>query len=133
MTHPLRQSVNVPGAEPLYGNYSSSVVVSPGRLLFVSGQVATDENGKTIGAGDVKAQCECVLEKIEKIVAYNGGKMSDVVQDRVYVTDHRSRSEVLPIRLKHFPNNGPTSCFIEVASLASPEWLIEIEVVAALP
>ena len=87
MTHPLRQSVNVPGAEPLYPNYSSSVVVSPGRLLFVSGQVATDENGKTIGVGDVKAQCECVLEKIEKIVAYNGGKMSDVVQVSVIKTN----------------------------------------------
>ena len=131
--HPLRQSVNVPGCEPLYPNYSSSVIAKPGRLLFVSGQVAVDENGNTVAIGDVAAQADYVLEKIRKILEHNGATLENVVQDRVYVTDREFHPLVLPIRLKHFPNNGPASSFVEVASLRFPEWLIEIEVVAVLP
>ena len=133
MSESLRQSVNVPGCEALFGNYSSAVIVKPGRLLFVSGQVAVDENGKTVGVSDVARQCEYVLQKIEKIVTYNGGTVADIVQDRVYVTDRAFHPLVLPVRLKHFPENGPASAFVEVASLKDPEWLIEIEVVAVLP
>ena len=129
----LRQSVNVPGAAALFPNYSTSVVVKPGRLLFVSGQVATDENGKTVAAGDVAGQAEHILLKIEKILNFHGATAANVVQDHVYVTDRAFHPLVLPVRLKHFPKDGPTSSFVEVASLKDPSWLIEIEVVAVLP
>ena len=131
--HPLRQAVNVPGCEPLYPNYSSCVIAKPGRFMFVSGQVAVDENGNTIGIGDVAVQADCVLEKIRKILEYRGATLENVVQDRVYVTDREFHPLVLPVRLKHFPQNGPSSSFVEVASLRFPEWLIEIEVIAVLP
>ncbi|MBM3510090.1 MAG: RidA family protein [Alphaproteobacteria bacterium] len=129
----LRQSVNVPGAAALFPNYSTSVVVKPGRLLFISGQVATDENGKTVAPGDVVGQAEYVLQKIETILKFHGATAANVVQDHVYVTDRASHPLVLPVRLKHFPKDGPTSSFVEVASLKDPSWLIEIEVVAVLP
>ena len=70
--HPLRESVNVPGCEPLYPNYSSCVIAKPGRFVFVSGQVAVDEDGNNVGVGDVAAQADFVLEKIRKILEYNG-------------------------------------------------------------
>ena len=130
--HPLRQAVNVPGCEALYPNYSSCVVAKPGRLLFVSGQVAVDEDGNNVAVGDVAAQADYVLQKIDKILKYNGASLDNVVQDRVYVTDREFHPLVLPIRLKHFPKNGPASVFVEVASLRYPEWLIEIEVMAVL-
>ena len=131
--HPMREAVNVPGSEPLYPNYSTCVIARPGRFIFVSGQVAVDEGGHNIGIGDVAVQAEFVLQKINKILEYNGASLENVVKDTVYVTDREFHSIVLPIRLKHFPANGPASSFIELASLRFPEWLIEIEVVAVIP
>ena len=92
-----------------------------------------DEDGNNIGIGDVAVQAEFVLQRIKKILEYNGATLENVVQDRVHVTDREFHPIVLPIRLKHFPANGPASSFIEVASLRFPEWLIEIEVVAVIP
>lgn len=129
----MRKSVEVPGCEALFPNYSASVVVKPGRLLFISGQVAVDERGRNVGVGDVAAQTEFVLQKIEKILKFHGATAANVVQDHVFVTDRAFHPLVLPVRLKHFPKDGPTSSFIEVSSLKDPQWLIEIEVIAALP
>ena len=129
----IRESVNVPGAMPNYGYYSSSIVFTPGRLLFVSGQVAIDEDGNTVGVGDVRAQFEFILSRIQKIIEYNGGKLSDIVQERVFVTDVKFHKELRPIRMKHFPESGPASIFVIVQALPHDDLLLSMEVIAALP
>ncbi len=74
-------------AKPIRGYYSNCVRVSAGPLLFISGQVALDPEGRIVGKGDVRAQTVQVLENIRMILRANGADMEDVVSVTVYVTD----------------------------------------------
>ena len=58
-----------------------------GPLLFISGQVALDPEGRIVGKSDVRAQTVQVLENIRMILRANGADMEDVVSVTVYVTD----------------------------------------------
>lgn len=133
MTTSVRQSVNVPGAMPVAPYYSSSVVVTGGRLVFLSGQVAADENGDNVAVGDVRGQAEYVFDRMRKVVEYHGGTMADIVQYRVYITDPAYRAEIAPVRLAHFPDEAPVAVLIVAAALGHPDWLVEVEAIAALP
>jgi len=55
-----------------------------------------------------------------------------VVQTRTFLTDMAQRAAVNEIRARYFAENPPTSTAVEVSALARPEWLIEIEAVAAV-
>jgi enamine deaminase RidA (YjgF/YER057c/UK114 family) len=50
----------------------------------------------------------------------------------VYVTDIRAYDEIEDIRNHYFHANPPASVIVEVSKLARPEWIIEIEAIAAL-
>jgi reactive intermediate/imine deaminase len=119
-------------AAPLKGHYSNAVRVSAGPLLFISGQVAIDKVGKVVGKGDLRAQAEQVLENIRLILKANRADMRDVVQVIVYVTDIRAFHDISDIRLRYFPQNGPSSTIVEVSALALPDLMIEISAVAAV-
>lgn len=119
-------------APPLKGYYSNAVRLEAGPLLFVAGQISVDAQGKTVGAGDLRAQARQVLENIRTILRSNGADMNDVVNVTVYVTDMRAFHDIADIRLEYFPNNGPASAIVEVSKLALPELLIEISAIAAV-
>jgi reactive intermediate/imine deaminase len=134
MTQTARKTASNPAgvARPLKPHYSNCVRVDSGPLLFISGQIATDENGAVIGVGDIRAQAEQVLKNIETILRANGATMADVLNVTVYVTDIGAFESVADIRLRYFPANGPASTIVEVSGLAFPELLIEIAAVAAV-
>ncbi len=120
-------------AKPIRGYYSNCVRVSAGPLLFISGQVALDPEGRVVGKGDVRAQTVQVLENIRTILRVNGADMQDVVSVTVYVTDIGFLDRITDIRMQYFPSNGPSSAIVQIAKLAMPELLIEISAVAAVP
>jgi reactive intermediate/imine deaminase len=120
-------------AKPIRGYYSNCVRVSAGPLLFVSGQVALDLEGRVVGKGDVRAQTVQVLENIRAILRAKGADMQDVVSVTVYVTDIGFLDCITDIRMQYFPSSGPASAIIEIAKLAMSELLIEISAVAAVP
>ena len=119
-------------AKPIRGYYSNSVRVSAGPLLFISGQVALDPEGRVVGKGDVRAQTVQVLENIRAILRANGADMQDILSVTVYVTDMSCLDKITDIRMQYFPSNGPASAIVEIAKLAMPELLIEISAVAAI-
>jgi reactive intermediate/imine deaminase len=119
--------------KPLKPHYSNCVRVESGPLLFIAGQVALDSDGKLIGKGDIRAQAKQVLENIRKIVEANGATMADIVKVTVYVRDIEAFHSISDIRVGYFPKDGPASAIVEVSGLADPEFLVEIEAVAAVP
>lgn len=134
MTETRRHASNPAGvAKPIRGYYSNSVRVSAGPLLFISGQVALDPEGRVVGKGDVRAQTVQVLENIRTILRANSADMQHVVSVTVYVTDMSFLDRIADIRMRYFPSNGPSSAIVEIARLAMPELLIEISAVAAVP
>jgi reactive intermediate/imine deaminase len=133
MANPRKKAINPKTvAAPLKKYYSNAVRVDAGPLLFVSGQVAIDRDGRIVGKGDLRAQAVQVLENIAAILADSGADMSDVVKVTVYVTDIRAFHDIADIRERYFPADGPSSVIVEVSSLALPELMIEIEAVAVV-
>jgi reactive intermediate/imine deaminase len=135
MTQTARKTASNPAGvtRPLKPHYSNCVRVDSGPLLFVAGQIATDEAGKVVGVGDIRAQAEQVLKNIQTILRANGAEMSDVLNVTVYVTDISAFESIADIRLRYFPDNGPASTIVEISRLALPDLLIEIAAVAAVP
>ena len=120
-------------AAPLKPYYSNCVRSEAGPLLWISGQVALDRDGRLVGEGDLRAQAVQVLENIKAILADSGAGMEDIVKVTVYVTDIRAFHDIADIRERYFPKNGPASVICEVSALAWPEFMIEIEAVAVVP
>ena len=120
-------------ATPLKPYYSNAVRSDAGPLLWISGQVALDADGKLVGEGDLRAQAVQVLDNIQAILADSGAEMEDIVKVTVYVTDIRAFNDIADIRERYFPKDGPSSVICEVSALAWPEFMIEIEAVAVVP
>lgn len=107
-------------------------VTGPVKTIYVAGQVALDKDGKVVGAGDMKAQAEQAFKNVESALAAAGAKFPDVVKMNVYVTDISQAPAVRDVRTKYFGTTVPASTLVQVVALARPEFLIEVEVVAAV-
>ena len=129
-----KRAINPAGVAPPAGQYSHAFELSlgGGRLVFVSGQVALDEQGRLVGAGDAGLQAEQVFANVAAVLAGVGATPADVVKATIFVTDMASRAAVAEARRRCFGDAAPASTFVEVSRLADPEWLVEVEVIAAL-
>ncbi|MDQ1667544.1 MAG: hypothetical protein QOH75_3575 [Actinomycetota bacterium] len=123
----------VPGAPPAYRRYYSNAVrATAGDLLFVSGQVAWDENGDVVAPGDGPAQARKVFENLSTILTAHGATLDDIVKITVFVTDLDWFDELSELRERLFPSNGPASTIVQVSALVQPELMIEVEAVATV-
>ena len=100
-----------------------------GNLAFLSGQIAQDNEGKTIGAGDVKVQTTVVVDKIEQILAEAGMGLDDVMSTTIYLqslADYAAMNEVYSARFKGVK---PARATVR-ADLAGEGLLVEISAIA---
>jgi 2-iminobutanoate/2-iminopropanoate deaminase len=125
---------NPEGVAAPVGPYShvARVDIGDGSLLFLSGQVAVDDAGEVVGAGDMTAQAERTFEIIEGLLAAHGASFGDVVHIRTFLTDMDRRTEYGAVRARYFPGTPPASTTVEVSRLFRPGLLIEIEITAAV-
>ena len=129
-----KRVVNPPGVpQPAAPHYSNSVWVSPGPLIFLSGQVARDPERGVVGVGDARAQTRQALEHIRTILAAHGATLDDVVKLTVYVTNMSIAAQTGEVRREYWPQDGPPSTLVEVSRLGDPAILLEIEAIAAPP
>ena len=127
----LLRHVNPPGLSTPTG-YTHVVIPQGGRLVFIAGQVANDKSGALVSKGDFKAQTKQVFENLKTAVEAAGGTMADVAKITIYVTDASQIAALREIRQQYFTSNLPASTFVQVVSLARPEYLIEIEAIVAV-
>ncbi len=112
--------------------YSHVVVVQPGTQVFVSGQLARDAKGNLVGKGDMGAQIRQVGENIKVALAAAGCSLDDIIKTTTYVTDIDEFFKHVDVRMAYFAGM-PTSTTIQVSRLSHPDFMVEIEVVAAKP
>ncbi|MGN6286981.1 MAG: RidA family protein [Afipia sp.] len=115
--------------------YSHVVVAAGTRTIYTAGQVAMDENGALIGAGDLAAQTTQVMHNVGRALAAAGANFADVVKITTYVVAYRPehRAVIGKARAAFFADMPPpASTLVGVAALAMPEWLIEIEAIAVV-
>jgi len=108
-------------------------VAGPAKMVFVAGQIALDKDGNVVGAGDMKLQAEQVFKNLEAALAAAGAKFTDVVKMNTYITDMDKAPAVREVRAKYFGESTPASTLVQVVKLARPEFMLEIEVIAAVP
>jgi reactive intermediate/imine deaminase len=106
--------------------------VRAGNLLFVSGCVPVDGDGRLVG-GDVVAQARQVFANIGDVLAAGGASFADVVKVTVYLIDIDDRARINPVREEVFGETRPASTLVEVSALAVPGAKLEVEAVALIP
>lgn len=123
--------LNPKSVHPTMG-YSHAVRL--GDLLFVSGQVSKNEHDETVFAGDAERQAEVVYENLKRVLEESGSGLDMIGKTTVFTTSLEHRPAINRVRERVFGPIGryPASTFVVVSSLAVPEWLVEIEVIAAV-
>jgi enamine deaminase RidA (YjgF/YER057c/UK114 family) len=106
-------------------------MVAGHRSIYVSGQVAADEDGNPIGS-DVGTQAEVAFGRIRRFLAECGASMDDVVKITTFLVDMDDYAAFSAVRARAFPGRKPASSTVAVRALSRPEFLIEIEAVAAI-
>ena len=132
-----KQHLNPPDLFPStqYG-FSQIVSATPGRLVFLSGQVAWDAQQNLIGDSDLKAQTRQALRNVETALGAAGAGLRDLVALRLYIVNYeasRDAPEITEVLKAVFAGREPPACtWIGVAALADEGFLIEIEAMAVV-
>ncbi len=113
-------------------SYSNGLVVEGKRLVFISGQLATDAEGKLVGEGDFDAQVRQTFANIQRLLNQAGAGFDDVVKITAFLTTLEHYPRYSAIRGELFAPNYPTSSAVQVAGLVIPGAMIEIEAIALL-
>jgi len=113
--------------------YSQAIKVTGAEtIVFISGQVDYDAQGKPGHPGDFAAQARATYAALKAQVEAAGGTLANVVKLTTYLTDIRHRTELVPIREQFFGKKAPASTLVGVTALAMPGWQIEVEAIAVI-
>ena len=127
-----REEIRAAGqAEPI--SHYTDAVRAEGPLLFVSGVVPVDGEGRLVGGDDVVAQARQVFSNLGAVLAAGGATFADVVKVTVFLTDVDDRARINVVRQEAFGEARPASTLVEIAALAIPGARIEVEAVAVVP
>ena len=126
-----REEIRVPGLSEPISHFTH--VVRAGRLVFVSGCVASDAAGRTVGGTDVVAQARQVHENLGRCLAAAGATFADVCKVTVFVRRMADREAINTVRKEFFGPHRPASTLVEVSRFVRDDLLLEIEATAVLP
>jgi len=108
-------------------------VVVAGNTVYISGQVAMNETGEVVGKGDLRAQVVRAYENLAACLKSAGVTFNEVVKMNTYVVNMKPEdlAVIREVRTNYLnKEHPPASTLVGVQTLASPDWLVEIEAVA---
>jgi len=112
---------------PQQRGYSPAVITEGGKIIWLAGQTATvDDSGKSL-AGDFEGQVRQLFKQLNATLQKAGGRLGDMVQMTVFITDVRNGDRFTQIRREVFGDNFPGSALITITALALPDAKIEIQ------
>jgi enamine deaminase RidA (YjgF/YER057c/UK114 family) len=129
--------VNPDGLGRPLGQYSQIARVRAAELVFIAGQVATDQAGNIVGADDFDAQCPQVFANIGAALASVGAGWGNIAQLTTYLVDSRDIAKLMAYRARAFPAMFPTGAYppntlLIVDRLVQEAFRIEVQAIAAL-
>jgi enamine deaminase RidA (YjgF/YER057c/UK114 family) len=132
-TNMQRESINPWTWQEALGFVHANKVSGSGEILFMSGQTASDANGRTLFPGDMSRQIEQTLANIGTILQQGGMDFSHVVRLNIYTTDLGAllASHDHMVQCMQQLNCTHAGTLLAVSGLAAPGALIEMEVTAA--
>lgn len=126
MTNRIKISTGAPW-EDIVG-YSRAV--KSGSVIEVSGTIAMDSKGNSVGIGDPYVQTLEIIHMAKRVLEQAGSGLQDVIRTRIYVTDISQWEEVGRAHGEFFGEIKPATSMVEVSALIRPESLVEIEFTA---
>ena len=115
--------------------YSQVVEISAGRIIFISGQTALDRDGNLVGKHDFVTQAEQVFGNLAVALQARGCTAAHLVKLTVFLTDMGHLGLYREARNRFFatvtPPAAPAVTLVEVSKLYGPDFMIEIEAIAA--
>ena len=128
------QRLNPPGIFEHPGFTRIIAVSGPAKIVWISGQTPQNPDLSCVAPGDYQAQYIDVMNKLEIQLKAVGATWKDVTFRRTYTKSIPKLLAVmaLPSTPKYFEQQ-PCSTLIGVTELANPDFLLEIEIMAALP
>ena len=115
--------------------YSQVVEVSAGRVIFIAGQTALDRHGNLVGKNDFAAQAAQVFHNLAIALQASGCTAANLVKLTVFLTDVDNLASYREARNHFFasvaPPAAPAVTLVEVSKLYGPDFMIEIEAIAA--
>ena len=115
--------------------YSQIVEVRAGRLIFIAGQTALDSSGELVGKDDIAGQAEQVFRNLAIALQASQCTAANLVKLTVFLTDMDNLGRYREARNRFFasvtPPAAPAVTLVEVSKLYGPDFLIEIEAIAA--
>jgi aminoacrylate peracid reductase len=117
------------GSPPPLAPYSPGA--RAGNVVYVSGTLAIDKDGKTVGVGDARAQTRFILESIRAVLEAAGGSLRDIAFNHIFLKDLKDYAAMNEAYREFFPSQPPARYCIR-ADLVKPEFLVEIASIAHL-
>lgn len=118
---------NLQSGAPWETRVAYSRAVRVGRFIAVSGSAAVGEDGELVGEGDMYVQARQCIAVIAAALERAGGRLSDVVRTRIFVTDIDRWEDVGRAHREAFGDVMPATSMVEVSRLIDPRMLVEIE------
>lgn len=116
--------------EPPEGTWSNCLVA--GGHVYIAGMTSRSPEFDQVDGSNAYEQAQIIFRKIKALIEAAGGTMADIVKLNVFVTDINDRNHVWDARREFFEGDFPVSTLVEVAGLAHPEMMVEIEAVGVL-
>jgi enamine deaminase RidA (YjgF/YER057c/UK114 family) len=138
MMNPTEAYITHINPEGLHKNRAfTQAIVTRGHVktVYVGGQDAVDASGNIVGKGDIKKQAEQVLKNLQVALAAAGANLEHVVKWNIYIVQGQSAQAGFKVFQSVWGNqpNPPTITMVFVAGLAHPDFLMEMDAVAAIP
>jgi enamine deaminase RidA (YjgF/YER057c/UK114 family) len=102
------------------------------KLVFCAGQVAADVKGNVLPPDNFAAQAKMVMKNLKNALAAGGAKISDVTKITIYICNPHDVPKARELLRDYFGKNPPASTLCILRGLASPNFLLEIEAIAAV-
>ena len=128
MSHRPVQAANLP--KPV-GPYSPGVVFD--RLIFVSGQGATDPATGALAGADVETQTEQCLKNVRAILQAAGSDLHHVLRCGVFLIEMSEFPKMNAVYSRVFGDHRPARTTIQAAGLPGEGLRVEIDCVAYVP
>ncbi len=113
--------------------YSSAVRV--GCTLYVGGFVSIDEQGSTVGVGDVAMQTTQIYASLQRVLEANGMSLNNMVQETLFLVDLTTLEAAGGARASAYEKasvkNYPSTAGVGVTALSDPSYLIELQGIAS--
>jgi 2-iminobutanoate/2-iminopropanoate deaminase len=127
-THSPVRAANLPAP---VGPYSPGMSFE--RLIFVSGQGATDPSTGRLAGDDIERQTEQCLKNVQAILEAAGSGLQHVLRCGVFLVDMHEFARMNAVYSRMFGDHRPARTTVQVAALPGEGLRVEIDAIAYRP